>query len=132
MQLSCLHARRYSSAWDEADWAAVHSFGYAYLLELPFPPGTPPDPLGAPRVVLLSTPWQIMISSGLSESHVITWGLQVDLQPPSTSPACAGRKNRMQICHSHEQLARRSLRITSTSSSKTHAVPQPVGLLQTA
>ena len=42
---------RYSAAWDEDDWAAVHSFGYAYLLELPFPPGTPPDPLGAPRVV---------------------------------------------------------------------------------
>lgn len=47
--------QRHAATWDAASWEAVHSYGFAYLLELPFPEGTSPDPSGVPRVVKLSS-----------------------------------------------------------------------------
>ena len=44
-------AQRYASTWDTAAWQAAHSYGFAYLLELPFPPGSGTDASGVPRVV---------------------------------------------------------------------------------
>ncbi|KAK9788000.1 hypothetical protein WJX73_004027 [Symbiochloris irregularis] len=43
--------QRHAGTWDAASWEAAHSYGFAYLLELPFPEGTPPDPSGVPRVM---------------------------------------------------------------------------------
>lgn len=82
-------ARHYASTWDAGTWEAAHAYGFAYLLELPFPSSSLPDPSGVPRVVRLPLSGSVR-AEGLrlcAESRMSSVGMFQEASSESSAPA---------------------------------------------